>query len=54
MARSIVADVQWSGTTLPGSCVCLVVADYDAVVKGVPVPVALADWPYVLSWDICQ
>lgn len=46
LVRSIAADLQWSGTTLPWTCVCLVISDFDEVVKGVPVPVVLMDWPY--------
>jgi hypothetical protein len=47
LLRSIVVDVRSPNNTVPGQCVCLAVADFDDVVIGVPVSVALLDWPYV-------
>jgi hypothetical protein len=51
LLRSVVADVQSEVNVVPGGCVCLAVADFNDVVIGVPVTVAVEDWPYVLHAD---
>ena len=44
--RSVLGDVQSDVNTFPVQCLCIGVADYNDVVTGVPLDVALEDWPY--------
>jgi len=44
--RSVVADVQSPVNKVPAQCLCLAVADFNDVVSGVPIGLALEDWPY--------
>ena len=46
LVQSIIDDVQSPVNTVPPQCLCLTIANYNDTVVGVPVDVALRDWPY--------
>ncbi len=44
--RSVLEDVRSPVNKVPAQCLCLAVADFNDVVSGVPIGLALEDWPY--------